>query len=588
MYLESKLIYNSFYDWFYAFPLEWWSWRETFQAKYGNVYDIIPIGFNIKKFPKHYHSFHILGPSPWPFCVSISLLILVSGLLDFLNVQFYWVFSLLLGVFELLLCLWCWWGDVVTESLTEHTKQIKYGIAVGMVLFIISEVMFFFSFFWAFFHVSLAPGIEIGCVWPPKGLETLVISPWGAPLLNTVVLLSSGVTITCAHYAFLSYCYKQRKFANFLNVVSGFVAFSTYALRVSSISINKQNPLFFLKKQFLLNYYFGDFHNKFTSKFLFSLFPKILVDSNFKNCFNYFCYTLILAIFFTFSQGLEYIESPISMSDGVYGSTFFVMTGFHGFHVIVGTLFLAVCFARILLRRYSYVHFIGLECAIWYWHFVDVVWLFLFIFVYYWGNAFIPTINLKTFGKDIGADFASNFQLDFQDSASVLMESIVDLHNYIVFYLLIVLGIVSWMLFAFTVLTPGSQFNKKYLYFYFVLYNIRQRELISRRLYFIFAQRNYRAFNRMFDCDGLESYKVTPTTEEIINYHFGKNPNAPLEKYVIYTYTEKARIEEQLRQEKLYYKRFPERKGKKKKKIWADRSNFFTRKGPPSIHDYGE
>jgi len=577
MYLESSLVYKSFFDWLYAFPLEWWSWRETFQDKYGNVYDIVPVGYNIKKFPKHYHSFHILGPSPWPFCVSISLLILVSGLLDFLNSQFYWVFSLVLGVSELLLCLWCWWSDVVTESLTEHTKQIKYGIAVGMVLFIISEVMFFFSFFWAFFHVSLAPGIEIGCVWPPKGLETLVISPWGAPLLNTIVLLSSGVTITCAHYAFLSYCYKQRKFANFLNAVSGLLAYHVYFTQ-----LNK--PLF-LKKETWFVYRLNKYYQNFKTKFLFSLFPKILIDSNFKNCFNYFCYTLILAIFFTFSQGLEYLESPISMSDGVYGSTFFVMTGFHGFHVIVGTLFLAICFIRILLRRYSYVHFIGLECAIWYWHFVDVVWLFLFIFVYYWGNAFIPSVNLKAFGKDIAADFASNFQLDFQDSASVLMESIVDLHNYIVFYLLVVLGIVSWMLFAFTVLTPGSRLNRKYFYLYFVFYNIKQRELISRRLYFMFTERNKRAFNRFFDCDGLESYKVRPTMEEIVNFQIKNDRNVPLDHLIVYTNKEKERIVERWDLELLDLHK---NGGKTKKKVWGDRTNFLTRKSPPSIFDYGE
>lgn len=518
MFLEAGLVHESFFLWILEYPLQWWSWRETFQERFGNIYDTNPIGQNFVKFPKHFHSFHILGPSPWPFCVSISLLVLVSGLLDLLNSQFYWGLSLSLGLFELLLCLWCWWSDVVNESLTEHTKQIKYGIAVGMVLFIISEVMFFFSFFWAFFHVSLAPGIEIGCVWPPKGLETLVISPWGAPLLNTIVLLSSGVTITCAHYAFLAYCYKQRKFANFMNAFSNFIAFqSTFFFFKVKVLANKSSSL---NKDIFLGYYLNSFYKKFRIKILHNFIFKTLLDSNFKNCFNYFCYTLILAVFFTFSQGLEYVESPISMSDGVYGSTFFVMTGFHGFHVIVGTVFLLICFIRILLRRYSYVHFIGLECAIWYWHFVDVVWLFLFIFVYYWGNAFIPTINLKVFGKDIAADFASNYQLDFQDSASVLMESIVDLHNYIVFYLLIVLGIVSWMLFAFTVLTPGSRFNKFYLSFYFILLNIKQRELISRRLYFMYDRRKNRAVNRMFEIDGLETYKKNPTWREVFKYSF--------------------------------------------------------------------
>jgi cytochrome c oxidase subunit 3 len=515
MFVEMRLVFNRFFLWLSRFPFQWWSWREAFQKRYGNIYDIHPVGGNIVRFPKHHHSFHILGPSPWPLCVSMSLLILVSGLLDFLNVETYWGFSLLLGFFELLLCLWCWWGDVVTESLTEHTKQIKYGIAVGMVLFIVSEVMFFFSFFWAFFHVSLAPGIEIGCVWPPKGLEYLVISPWGAPLLNTVVLLSSGVTITCAHYAFLAYCYKQRKFANFLNAFGEFLALKGVTFVFNFNLLTGKDSLSYVTVLRVLGYRLLTFFKQIRLKFFYRIIHIKLLDSHFINCFNYFSYTLILAVFFTFSQGIEYVESPISMSDGVYGSTFFVMTGFHGFHVIVGTIFLTVCFLRILLHRYSYVHFIGLECAIWYWHFVDVVWLFLFLFVYYWGNAFIPNIDFRVFGKDIAADFASNFQLDFQDSASVLMESIVDLHNYIVFYLWIVLGIVSWMLFAFAILTPGSQFNSTLLLLKLLFFDIKQRELISRRLYFMYSEHKNRAFNRLFEIDGIATYKKNPTWKEI-------------------------------------------------------------------------
>jgi len=202
-----------------------------------------------------------------------------------------------------------------------------------------------------------------------------------------------------------------------------------------------------------------------------------------------------LALFFTFSQGLEYVSAAVCISDGVYGSTFYVMTGFHGFHVIVGTIFLTVCFIRILFNKYSFVHFIGLECAIWYWHFVDVVWLFLYIFVYLWGNAFIPVIDINIFEPEIFADFAYKYQVDFQDSASFLMESIVDLHNYIMFYLWFILGLVSWMLISFSLGNPTSTIRFHFYLFVLFCFDVKVRERLSRRLFFLYRTeitRNHR------------------------------------------------------------------------------------------------
>ena len=487
MYLEVQLIFQHYRAWLLGTPRRGDTWREAFQRNFGNIFTIVPVGANAHRFPRHHHPFHILGPSPWPFCLSLSLLTLVSGLVDLLDTDPHYGFTLSVGLVEVLVCLWCWWKDVVEESLTQHTKRIKRGIAIGMVLFIISEVMFFFSFFWAFFHVSLAPSIELGCVWPPKGLEALVISPFGAPLLNTALLLASGVTLTCAHHAFLVYCYKQRRLADLLNAYGQYLIVHAAASVLEAVHRLGAGAARSLQHNApdLVSVRLEEAFNRIQHQLYFRVLWGALLHPTFRCCFRYFVVTLALAIFFTISQGAEYVESAISISDGVYGSTFFVMTGFHGFHVLVGTVFLAVCFGRILMHRYSFVHFVGLECAIWYWHFVDVVWLFLFFFVYYWGNAFVPVVDYSLFGTVAHADFAHPFQPDFQDSASVLMESIVDLHNYIMFYLWVVLGVVVWMLVAFVVSGPAAPTGQLWGLLRLVLSDLRSREFAVRRLFFL-------------------------------------------------------------------------------------------------------
>ena len=509
------------------------SWRERFQKDHGNVFSVVPVGKNARRFPQHHHSFHILGPSPWPVCLSASLFVLVSGLVDLLAADAHYGLALTVGLLQVLLCLWCWWKDVVEESLTQHTKRIKRGIAIGMVLFIVSEVMFFFSFFWAFFHVSLAPSVELGCVWPPKGLETLVISPFGAPLLNTVILLASGVTVTCAHYAFLAYCYRQRRFMDYLGAFGDYLRFAGLrAWFVGHGQVSNKAPdwapfsqdAVLELKAFVqghggasLQHYSDNVRITPTlwSNLHDEVFPSQVAHPTFLCSFRHFLLTLGLAVFFTISQGLEYLDSAVCISDGVYGSTFFVMTGFHGFHVVVGTIFLAVCFGRILKHRYSFVHFVGLECAIWYWHFVDVVWLFLFFFVYYWGNAFVPVVDYSLFGAVAHADFAHPFQPDFQDSASVLMESIVDLHNYIMFYLWVVLGMVAWMLLAFAVAGPANRAGQLFALFRLLASDLRSREYAVRRLYFMTNRDVAKRFPGLARAAGAGPNQEKPPREEI-------------------------------------------------------------------------
>lgn len=301
---------------------------------------------NLKKNVNQQHPFHLVDPSPWPILTSlvsyqaaITLLIVFHNVKTFhvpyfnligeilplklktsyliLNeygiIYVYGVFPFIFWtLFSLGFVLTCWFKDIITEATLEgqHTKAVQKNILFAFALFISSEVMFFFGFFWAYFHMALNPAVNIGCVWPPLGITVLDI--WELPFLNTVILLSSGVSVTLAHRA----------------LVSG-------------------------KKDLVT----------------FSLFL-----------------TILYGLIFTCIQAYEYENAPFAINDGVYGSLFFVLTGFHGFHVCIGIIFLTVCLIRNLNYEFTKRHHIGFVCAAWYWHFVDVVWLFLFIVVYWWGS----------------------------------------------------------------------------------------------------------------------------------------------------------------------------------------------------------
>jgi cytochrome c oxidase subunit 3 len=259
------------------------------------------------------HPFHLVDPSPWPFTASIAVFGCATGLVMYMQAYEGSSFLLISSFIILLSVMFVWWRDVTRESTFEgqHTGIVQRGLRYGIVLFIVSEVLFFFAFFWAFFHSSLAPTVEIGSIWPPKGVN--VLSPWEIPFLNTIILLLSGCTVTWSHHA----------------IVANLRTQATISLVL----------------------------------------------------------TAVLAIVFTSLQAFEYVVSDFKLSDGIYGSTFYMATGFHGFHVFVGTLFLLVCLIRLLKYQLTQQHHFGFEAAAWYWHFVDVVWLFLFVSIYWWGGS---------------------------------------------------------------------------------------------------------------------------------------------------------------------------------------------------------
>ncbi len=258
------------------------------------------------------HPFHLVSPSPWPLYTSISLLNLTSiaalSMHNFNNSHYLLYLALILLVSNMSF----WFRDIISEGtfLGDHTLAVQKGLNLGIILFIVSEALFFMAVFWAFFHSALTPTVELWAQWPPIGIEP--VNPFELPLLNTVILLSSGATITYAHHSLIQ---GKREGALYGSIA-----------------------------------------------------------------------TVLLAMIFTFFQGVEYSVSSFTISDGAFGTCFFFGTGFHGFHVIIGTIFLAVGLWRIYDYQLTDNHHLGYEGGILYWHFVDVVWLALYFLLYYWGS----------------------------------------------------------------------------------------------------------------------------------------------------------------------------------------------------------
>jgi cytochrome c oxidase subunit III len=268
------------------------------------------------------HDYHLVDPSPWPIIGAVSAFLLAVGLIAWMKHMFAGAPIVLgVGALGVAYTMIGWWRDVIREAEHDgyHTRVVQISHRYGMILFIASEVMFFVAWFWAYFNTALFPASVpefartelIGGVWPPKGIETF--DPWHLPLLNTLILLTSGTTVTWAHHALL------------------------------------HDDRDGLKKGLLC--------------------------------------TIILGALFTCVQAYEYSHAAFGFKGHIYGATFFMATGFHGAHVIIGTIFLTVCLFRAYAGHFSPKQHLGFEFAAWYWHFVDVVWLFLFVCIYVYGAA---------------------------------------------------------------------------------------------------------------------------------------------------------------------------------------------------------
>jgi len=266
------------------------------------------------------HPYQIIENSPWPFIIGMCAFMYMTLNGVFLSYGCHNLYSIAFfkhlyhfSFIGLLLAVSLWWFEMIQESVIEgaYTKKVQLNISIRMILFIVSEVMFFFGFFWAFFHFSLNPSDAIQGNWPPVSVES--IFAYGLPLINTVILLSSGVTLTWSH-----------------------------------VSLYRNN-----KKESVIGLFL----------------------------------TIVLGLIFTKIQFAEFCLAKFTIADSCYGSVFYMLTGLHGFHVLVGTIFLCVAFVRLVTNYFNKTRFSGFELAIWYWHFVDVVWLFVFSGIYCWGNA---------------------------------------------------------------------------------------------------------------------------------------------------------------------------------------------------------
>ena len=272
---------------------------------------------------KQDHEYHLVDPSPWPILAAFGFLAMTMGAAFYFHGKPHAEIAMIGGFVFLLYIARRWWKDCVKEGMFDgaHSNVVQRGLRMGMVLFIVSEVMFFFAFFFSYFHAAILP---IDLPWgeafavtdgqfPPEQIKT--VDPWGLPLFNTLLLLLSGTTVTWAHAALLN--------GNQRDLVRGLIC------------------------------------------------------------------TIALGALFTAVQAYEYkhiLHELFEFGKTNYSSNFFMATGFHGLHVLIGTTFLVICLIRAMKGQFSPKHHLGFEFAAWYWHFVDVVWLFLFVFIYVWGR----------------------------------------------------------------------------------------------------------------------------------------------------------------------------------------------------------
>ena len=286
-----------------------------FYYNFLKIYQINMEKLELKRNPEfraERHGFHLVRPSPWPFLTSIILLqlalhtVLIFHNFKTTNIALAVYFTYFFSVVGM------WFRDIVIEASYQghHTSYVQRGLRYGMMVFLLSETMFSFGFFWCFFYMSVSPSIWIGCTWPPEGIEPL--NPFLLPLLNTLILVSSGISASFSHKAML------------VRSGRGDVSFGLFV-------------------------------------------------------------SIFLGLLFTYFQLWEYSVATFSINDGIYGSIFYVSTGFHGLHVIIGTTALVVCFIRHIKYNFHMEHHVGFELSLWYWHFVDVIWILLYLFIYCWG-----------------------------------------------------------------------------------------------------------------------------------------------------------------------------------------------------------
>lgn len=270
--------------------------------------------------------FFLLTPSPWPLFSSFAVFLMLTGFAAYMNYYAGGLFCFFLGVFFVSLSFFFWTRDLIRELtfLSRTSLLIESNLRWAFWFFIVSEALLFFSFFWAFFHSSFEPAIQLGAMWPPA--ESIQMNSLAIPVANTVFLLTSGAALTWAQY--------------------GLIAGMAYEVICAFLVL-----------------------------FLYS-------------------------IFFMLSQYNEYVVAFHQVNDSVFGSSMYILTMFHGGHVLIGSLFLFVCLIRFILGHFTPVNYLALTLAAWYWHFVDVIWVVVFLWIYLWGT-YVPQTLSRSFIENL-------------------------------------------------------------------------------------------------------------------------------------------------------------------------------------------
>lgn len=463
------------------------------------------IKYNLNR--KQKHTWHIVSPSPWPTFLSWSILIFTIGVISW----FYRIdsFTLIFGFILIIITGFLWFRDIIREGvfMGYHTINVQNNLRLSFSLFITSEVMFFFSFFWAYLHIALSPSMVLGNMWPPQGICNILFTA----NINQPDFFKEDSRIGDDKNIFNNFIYTfffmhlpNKEPQNYKDVFYNYIYNVPYILD-NRIELSKNLEFLeesirpYLQIFMLLAYKNGDINCSYSDIINLDYFHstdekvrKFILNNNFdfKKMFHYKLYkdlsfdnesfkrksynapflaiiysegvlidpfgipfvntllllssgctitachkflksrkyfysictlgfTIFLGILFLVCQYFEYGNAQFSINDGVYGSLFFLLTGFHGLHVIIGIIFLIVCLVRFINQHFSPVIHSGLEFAIWYWHFVDVVWLILYFIVYFIPNSyyfspfhimgfdnygFVAALNVKNFPANLNSE----------------------------------------------------------------------------------------------------------------------------------------------------------------------------------------
>lgn len=398
--------------------------REYFESVYRSLpsHKKLVFDYMLNRERRQKHRLHMVAPSPWPIYSASSAFLFVMGMI--LWMHYYTIIPLLCGFLSIISSFIYWFRDIIREGvyMGYHTEIVQSCLRLGFVLFLVSEVMFFFGFFWALFHFTLTPSIFVGGVWPPQGIVLHVLAEDVNDQLHRKGIVFKAHIPTLRNenqFRHSALVYDRFDFEHLAKHFDYWVIKPTGRKpKINSMSVSVE----FYAKLFRLTwnmpkelycastpvrihlYHPGVLTNPYripllntalllTSGFMLTVSHSYLRVELFLAAFRTLLITIMYGLLFIYLQGYEYFWSCFAINDGVYGSIFYMLTGFHGFHVIIGTVFLIVCACRLKASHFTSNNHFAFEAAAWYWHFVDVVWILLYLLLYLWPNAKFFSIN---------------------------------------------------------------------------------------------------------------------------------------------------------------------------------------------------